>query len=409
MKILHTADWHLGKRLEQFPRLPEQIKVLGEICAIADAENVDAVLIAGDLYDTFNPASESVDLFYKTLKKLSNDGKRLVIAIAGNHDSPERIEAPDPLARECGIIFCGFPFTRIPELKLETGLEILQSEPGFIEVKLPHCDAPLRLILTPYANEFRMKTYLSSSGESDEEMRQLLQQHWGDLATRFCDDRGVNIMVSHLYFMQKDGIPEEEPEDEKPILHLGGAQMVYTENIPPQVQYVALGHLHKNHQVDSSPCPVVYCGSPVSYSFSEADQDKFVVIVEAEPGQPVKVRNSDLVSGKRLLRFRAEGMEEALEWLHENQDALVEITVVTEAFLTAQERKSLYLAHEGIVTVLPETKAAETSVSESSRVIDLSQNMETLFAQYFKSRHNMEPNAELLALFNEIKAENTES
>ncbi len=407
MKILHTADWHLGKRLEQFSRFPEQIKVLSEICAIADAENVDVVIIAGDLFDTFNPASESVDLFYKTLKKLSNDGKRLVLAIAGNHDSPERIEAPDPLARECGIIFSGFPFTRIPELKLETGLEIVQSDAGFIEVKLPDSIYPLRIILTPYMNEFRLKTYLSSEN-GDEEMRQLLQQHWKKLADQFCDTQGVNVLVSHLYMMQKDGIPQEEPDEEKPILHLGGAQAVYSENIPEQIQYVALGHLHKNHTVDFSPCPIVYCGSPVSYSFSEADQDKFVVIVDAEPGQPVKMRNVDLVSGKRLLRFRAEGIEEALTWLGENQDALVEITIVTETFLTAQERKSLYHAHEGIVTILPETKAAEAEV-ENGQTIDLNQNMETLFIQYFKSRNNIEPNAELLELFNEIKAENTES
>src|SRR5579872_1513255 len=108
MKILHTADWHLGKRLENFSRFEEQVEVLDEICQIADNESADVVIIAGDLFDTFNPTSEAVDLFYKTLKRLANDGKRAVVAIAGNHDSPERIEAPDPLARECGIVFAGF-------------------------------------------------------------------------------------------------------------------------------------------------------------------------------------------------------------------------------------------------------------------------------------------------------------
>lgn len=407
MKILHTADWHLGKRLEQFSRFREQEHVLAEICAIADVENVDAVLIAGDLFDTYNPASESVDLLYKTLKKLSNNGKRLVVAIAGNHDSPERIEAPDPLARECGIVFSGFPFTRVPEMCLETGLEILKSEPGFIEVKLPEIEYSLRLILTPYANEFRMKTYLGA-GNADEEMRQLLQDHWSGLADAFCDAQGVNILLSHLYVMVKGGIPEEEPDDEKPILHLGGAQAIYTENIPPQVQYTALGHLHKNHYVDTSPCPVVYAGSPVSYSFSEADQDKFAVIIEARPGEPVKVRNVDLVSGKRLLRFRAEGMEEALEWLADHQDALVEITIVTNAFLTAADRKKLAQAHDGIVTILPEMQKVQSESSPKS-VIDLGKDMETLFAQYFRSKNNIDPSEELLELFKEIKAEQTES
>lgn len=101
MKILHTADWHLGKRLDNFNRLEEQIAVLKEICQIADDQAVDAVIIAGDIFDTFNPPVEAIELLYKTLKRLTKKSKRPVIAIAGNHDSPSRIDSPDPLAREC--------------------------------------------------------------------------------------------------------------------------------------------------------------------------------------------------------------------------------------------------------------------------------------------------------------------
>ena len=72
---------------------------------LAEEHNVDAVLIAGDLFDTFNPSTEATELFYRTVHRLSKNGSRAVVAIAGNHDSPDRIEAPDPLARECGIIF----------------------------------------------------------------------------------------------------------------------------------------------------------------------------------------------------------------------------------------------------------------------------------------------------------------
>ena len=99
MKLLHTSDWHLGKRLGDFSRFEEQQAVMQEICDIADRELADAILVAGDLFDSFNPPTEAVDLFYKTLRKLSKNGSRPVIAIAGNHDSPDRIEAPDPLAR----------------------------------------------------------------------------------------------------------------------------------------------------------------------------------------------------------------------------------------------------------------------------------------------------------------------
>ena len=119
MKILHTADWHLGKRLENFSRLDEQKLVMKELVDIANAEQVDLVLVAGDLFDNFNPSTEAVELFYKTLKQLSDNGKRPVIAIAGNHDSPDRIDAPDPLARECGIILIGHPNAEVPCFELD--------------------------------------------------------------------------------------------------------------------------------------------------------------------------------------------------------------------------------------------------------------------------------------------------
>ncbi|KKX47486.1 exonuclease SbcCD subunit D [Sphingobacterium sp. IITKGP-BTPF85] len=104
LKILHTADWHLGKRLDYFSRFDEQKVVLDEIVQIADQEQVDLVIVAGDLFDAFNPPVEAIELLYKTLKRLTKNGSRPVIAIAGNHDSPDRVDAPDSLARDCGII-----------------------------------------------------------------------------------------------------------------------------------------------------------------------------------------------------------------------------------------------------------------------------------------------------------------
>ena len=266
MKILHTADWHLGKRLEKFSRLEEQREVLEEIIQTADKEEVDAILIAGDLFDNYNPSTEAVELFYKTLKRLSNNGKRAVVAIAGNHDSPDRIEAPDALARECGILFAGYPGTSISPCELESGICVAQSEPGFIELKLPFQNPKLRLLLTPYANEYRLKTFLGVEG-SEEELRQVLARKWAELADKYCDNEGVNILVSHLFMMKKGETPPQEPDDEKPILHVGGAQAVYSENIPKQIQYAALGHLHRYQVIDNKPCPVVYSSSPLSYSF----------------------------------------------------------------------------------------------------------------------------------------------
>lgn len=407
MKLLHTADWHLGKRLDDFSRMEEQRAVLDEICEIAEQEQVDAVLLAGDLFDTFNPPTEAVDLFYRTLKRLSNNGRRPVIAIAGNHDSPDRIESPDPLARECGIVFAGYPNSKVPPFALDSGLKVLHSSPGFLELKLPANDLPLRLLLTPYANEYRLKSFLGNEN-SEEELRKVLQHTWADLADRFCDQQGINVLLSHLFVVKKGETMPEEPDDEKPILHVGGAQAVYSENIPKQIQYTALGHLHRMHPVDTVPCPVYYSGSPLAYSFSEANQKKYVLLADLQPGEAASVREIQLTRGKILLRKRADGVEAALQWLAENQHSLVELTIATESYLTASERKQLLAAHRGIVALVPEVKNASGKPDLPQTKIDLSRSMTALFSDYFKHETGQEPNDEMLQLFNEILAEEEE-
>ena len=404
MKILHTSDWHLGKRLDDFSRMEEQQAVLQEICEIAERENVDAVLVAGDLFDTFNPPTEAVDLFYKTLKRLTNNGRRPLIAIAGNHDSPDRIEAPDPLARECGIIFAGYPNSKVTPFELDSGLRILTSDEGYLELQLPGTNSPLRILLTPYASEYRLKTCLGLEN-SEEQLRTVLQQKWQTLAEKYCDNKGVNVLVNHLFMIKKGDVLPDEPEDEKPILHVGGAQVIYTENIPKQIQFTALGHLHRMHKVDGEPCPAFYSGSPLSYSFAEANQKKYVLLIDVEPGNTAKVTETELTKGKKLLRKRAEGLEEALQWLAQNQDALVELTLVTKNYLTALERRQINAAHPGIVAVIPEVTNDNVLAGSHQKQIDLSRSMEDLFRDYFRHEKGQEPNSEIMNLFTEILAE----
>ena len=404
MRILHTADWHLGKRLDDFPRLEEQREVMEEICEIAEQEAADVVLVAGDLFDTFNPPTEAVDLLYRTLKRLSAEGRRPVIAIAGNHDSPDRIEAADPLARECGILFAGYPHTEIPPYLLESGLRVLKSDKGFLELLLPSSSFPLRILFTPYANEYRLKTFLGLE-ESEKELRSILQERWQHLADSYCDQQGVNILLSHLFVVRRGDTLPEEPEEEKPILQVGGAQAIFTENIPSQIQYTALGHLHRMHFVEKGPSPVCYSGSPLSYSFAEAGQQKQLLMIDLEPGVAAVVRELPLTRSKMLLRKRAEGIDEALQWLSENRDALVELTIVTDSFLTAMERRALMAAHPGIVSIIPEVIDAEKLTESGQKQIDLTKGMEALFRDYFRHEKGQEPNDEIMQLFHEIVAE----
>ncbi|WP_134090548.1 exonuclease subunit SbcD [Olivibacter sp. XZL3] len=403
MKLLHTADWHLGKRLDKYSRLEEQQAVLDELIALADKHEVDVVLVAGDLFDAFNPAVEAVELLYKSLKCLSKNGERVVIAIAGNHDSPDRIDAPDVLARECGIIFAGYPHAAIATGELCGGFRIIKSEPGFIELQVPGYRYPLRLLLTPYANEYRMKTFLGV-GNEEEEMRNVLGGHWQQLATKYCDDQGVNILMAHLFVMKKGELPPEEPADEKPILHIGGAQAIYSENIPESLQYVALGHLHRYQEIDKNRLPIVYSSSLLCYSFAEAGQQKNVVFIKAEPGKKAYFEKLPLTSGKPLYRKRFETIPEAVNWLQQCGDAWIELTMVSDDFMHAEDRKQLLQAHGGIVTIIPEIRN-KLGAADGAKTIDLSLSIEELFAQYFSFKSGQQPNDELMALFKEVRAE----
>jgi exonuclease SbcD len=401
MKILHTADWHLGKRLQEYSRLEEQKEVLQEIVDIAEKEEVDLVLLAGDIFDSFNPNHEAVELLYKTLKKLSNNGQRPIIAISGNHDSTQFIEAPDPLAREMGIFFYSKYDSLIPTGQLDNGIQVLQSETGFVELKLPKYEFPVRILLAPYANELLLKTYLGN-GDREQEFRQLMATKWQLLANKYCDDKGVNLFVGHFFFAKEGEALDVEPESERPILHVGGTQALYTHNIPNQIQYAALGHLHRYHAMAKEPCPIVYSSSPLAYSFSEADQEKQVVLIEAKPGKAVNYKPIALKKGRPLYRKTFHNLETALEWLEKHPHSFVELTYVTEHAIDASTRKALMKAHDGIVNLIPQIKNPLGQESLSLKVEDLEKDMLSLFKMYYQSEKGLEPNSDLLDIFKEV-------
>ncbi|WP_433627521.1 metallophosphoesterase family protein [Chryseobacterium cucumeris] len=398
MKILHTADWHLGKRLDRFSRLEEQVWVMNEIVQIADEQNVDMVLIAGDLFDNFNPGVEAAELFYKTLKRLSLNGKRPVIAISGNHDSPSLINAPDPLARECGIILIGHPKAEILPFGTEH-FSIINSKEGFIQLKIDSIPFPIRILHTPFANEVRLKEYFGENKE--EEINRVLAQEWKNLADQFCDDTGVNLLIAHLYMNKRGAEILEEPEGEKPI-KIGNADLIFSDSIPEQIQYTALGHLHGFQNIGTKEKPVIYSSSPLCYSFSEAGQTKFVSIIDAEPGKIVSYEKKILKSGRALVRKTFSSIEDAVQWLSANPNTFIELTLESETFLTADERRIIYQSHNGIVHLIPKVRNLELGESQTHE-INLSQDIDILFKDYFKSKNGgQEANEELMNLFNEI-------
>jgi len=133
LKILHTADWHLGKNLEGQSRMDEQEEFLNDFVKIVEQNNIDLIMIAGDVYDNSNPPARAEKMFYDTLKRLSGNRERLTLVISGNHDNPDRLVAAGPLAREHGIIMVGTPKT-VVSCGEYGNHKVIESGEGFIEV-----------------------------------------------------------------------------------------------------------------------------------------------------------------------------------------------------------------------------------------------------------------------------------
>lgn len=399
MRILHTADWHLGKKLDNFLRIDEQKAVLTEIITIAEEQNVDLVIVAGDLFDNGNPGNDASELLYKTLKRLARNATVPVIAIAGNHDSPSRVNVADVLARENGIIFIGYPTDEVPVFNLENSFSVVRSAVGFIELNLPKFDYPVRILHTAYANEMRLKECFSENKQLS--LQETLAAKWMLLCNEYCLDNGVNLLTTHLYMAKRGSVLEDEPDGERPLM-IGNADVVYSDTIPSEIQYVALGHLHRYHDVGSNQ-PAIYSGSPLAYSFSEAGQQKYVSIIDIEPNKVPEIQQIKLESGRQLVRKSFETVDDAVFWLEQNPNTLVELTLVIDEYLKSDDRKHILQSHDGIIHLIPKVKNDKILIN-SQKQINLNQDMEQLFVDYFKSKNSgQSPNDEILALFKEIQ------
>ncbi|MFW6360349.1 MAG: metallophosphoesterase family protein [Spirochaetota bacterium] len=416
MRILHTSDWHLGKRLDLFSRIEEQRQVMDEIVRAADEYQVDAVLLSGDLFDTFNPSTEAQELFYSGLKRLSKNGARPVIAIAGNHDSADAIQAPDPLARLHGIVLVGYFGISLPRTVTDAGVTISFPAAGVLRIERAGQPA-LNILVSPYANERRMQQEIRKLSEgpgepaapaSEAEFIERLSGLWKRAAAEGFRPGDVNLFAGHLFAigsaagseeLQRDDL--QEPEDEKPILYKGGLPPIPVSALPEGVQYAALGHLHRCHFISETAPTAAYSGSPLAYSRSESEQTKYVLIVEAEPGGGAEVKRIAMQGGLPIMRPVCSSVTAALEWLAAHQTAYVELTLKLEDYLSSEDRRKIYAAHERILSIIPEIAAADPAADR--RPADISKSIEELFSDYYANEHQgARPPQQLTELFREV-------
>ena len=156
MKIVHTSDWHLGKKLKNRERITEQREVLNSLVNYVENNNVDLVIIAGDVYDTYSPPAEAEELFFNIIKQLSN-GKRAVLVISGNHDDSDRLYASSVLAESYGVYFAGAKLYKPQNLerikllkitKIPLYLKIYRAKVSFLTLYLIQLKPVLKKRLT---------------------------------------------------------------------------------------------------------------------------------------------------------------------------------------------------------------------------------------------------------------------
>lgn len=392
MRILHTSDWHLGKSLEGYSRLEEQELFLEDFIEVVEKNEVDLVIIAGDIYDNSNPPAKAENLFYRALNKISQGGKRGILIISGNHDNPERLVAANPLAKEQGIIMVGLPKSVVPVGNYGE-MEVVDSCEGCIEIKIK--DEKAVIITLPYPSEKRLNEIISDNQE-DELRRRDYSEKVGEilenLSCKFRDDT-INIIVSHLFIRGGEGSDSERP------IELGGTLAVDINKFPKNAQYAALGHLHKPQRVKGVDYPVYYSGSPLQYSKSEINYAKCLYIVDVKPKKEANIETIMINTYKPIEIWKCSGIEEAIKKCEENssREVWVYLEITIDTFLSQEDIKTLRELKKDIVEIKPKIKSevegeiAFESLKEKS--------MDEIFKEFYINQRGVEPESEVMDLF----------
>lgn len=290
MRIFHMGDWHIGKLVNGFYMTEDQKYVIEQLYKAIEEKKPDVIIIAGDLYDRSIPPVQAVELLNDALRKIVKDLNTKVIALAGNHDSNERIGFASSLLYDSGLYMVGSLKNKIEKITLE-------DESGKVNFyPIPYADVPYVRDLFEDEN---IKTY-------DLAMERIVSEIHKDF-----NDGERNIAIAHGYVTQiKDDDYEllEESDSEKP-LSIGGTDYINSKHFE-KFNYTALGHLHGPQKVGCDK--IRYSGSLMKYSFSEVNQRKGITIVDLDKDGNIHIEIYDL-KPRRDFRIKIGTLEEVLK------------------------------------------------------------------------------------------------
>lgn len=298
MKLIHLSDLHLGKRVNEFSMLEDQEYILTKIINVIDEEKPDGVMIAGDIYDKSVPSAEAVQVFDDFLVRLSKRGLK-VLVISGNHDSPERIAFGSRLMSSSGIHMS-------PVYDGNIAPVCMSDEFG-----------PVDVFMLPFIKPSHVKRYFPEDKTDT----------YSDAVKSAIDHISINpenrnVLITHQFVT---GASRCDSED----IAVGGSDNVEASVFAP-FDYVALGHIHGPQNVGGET--VRYCGTPLKYSFSEANQSKSVTVVELLEKGHVAVRTVTLVPHRDMIEIKGVYMEVTSRRFYNDLDtyAYMHITLTDE-------------------------------------------------------------------------------
>ncbi len=395
MKILHTADWHLGHRLLEHSQFEEQSRFLDWLTSYIVREGIDVLLISGDVFDTGSPSNQSLQLYYRFLVNLQETSCKHVVITGGNHDAPSTLDAPKDLLELFSIKVVGKAGDEVADEVMEIALG----------------DERIVVAAVPYLRDQDIRKAVG--GESFEEIsdryKTALVKHYSSVADycqKISETKVPLIAMGHLF-----AIGGTCSDSEKTI-YVGSLGDIGADDFPEVFDYIALGHLHRSQQVGKN-AHIRYSGSPYILSFSEIAYEKKVVLIKTANNQISELE--EVVVPRFRDVSRISGTPEACiqqllekdKEVHELQ-AWVEIVVdknEADAGVMSDLNKTADMVNVGVLKIRfrkeQEQKGLEQLVSEYADVKEL-MPLDVFKMKCEQEDFNLNENPEILDAYNEI-------
>lgn len=355
MKLIHTSDLHLGKRVYEYSMLEDQEFILKRIINIVDAEKPDGVIIAGDIYDKSIPSAEAVQLFDDFLVQLAK--KRLeVFVISGNHDSPERIAFGARLMDVSGIHMS-------PVYKGEVSPFTLTDEYG-----------PVNIFMLPFLKPPQVRRFYG------EEISSYTDAVKVAISGMKIEPTERNVLVTHQFVT---GALRSESEE----IPVGGTDNVDAYVFEP-FDYVALGHIHSPQNCGSKK--IRYCGTPLKYSFSEANDQKSLTVVELQEKGNVSCRTISLTPKRELVELKGSYEELTLKAFYENttwQEDYTHIILTDEEDIPDAISKLRTVYHHMMKLDYDNKRTRSNQEISGAEAVEAKTPLE-LFAEFYEMQNN---------------------